>query len=53
MNKKVTNLDQKRVCDITADKKTVVIHKKGCITWIKANPNGTLRITHERIKLAT
>lgn len=44
----VTNLDRKRVCDISADERTVEIRKKDCVTRITANPDGTLCITHER-----
>ena len=44
----VENLDQKRVCDISADKQMVEIRKKGCITRITANPDKTLNIMHEQ-----
>lgn len=48
----VQNLDCKRICDISNDAKVVEIRKKDCITRIQANPNGTLSITHERVKRA-
>ncbi len=44
----VKNLDGKRVCDITPDKKIVEIGKKDCITRITANPDGTLKVEHTR-----
>ncbi len=44
----VVNLDHKRVCDMSADARIVLIRRKDCVTRITANPNGTLRITHER-----
>ena len=45
--KEVRNADDKRVCDISEDRKTVVIERKGCVTRIIANPDGTLNITNE------
>ena len=46
----VKNLDDKRVCDQSEDKKTVEIRKKDCITRITANTDRTLHITHEYVK---
>ena len=46
----VKNLDDKRVCDQSVDKKTVEIRKKDCITRITANTDCTLHITHEYVK---
>jgi hypothetical protein len=46
--KEVQNLDQKRVCDISADGAVIDIRRKGCVTIITANPDGTLNITQER-----
>lgn len=46
----VKNLDDKRVCDQSKDKKTIEIRKKDCITRITANKDNTLRITHEYVK---
>jgi len=43
----VANRDHKRVCDISTDAKVVEIRKRGCITRIRANPDGTLSIAHE------
>lgn len=43
----VINLDHKRVCDVSADKRTVEIKRKDCVTRITANLDGTLNITHE------
>ncbi|MHC1762459.1 MAG: hypothetical protein AB9917_23655 [Negativicutes bacterium] len=45
----ITNLDSKRVCDISADHKVIEIRKKDCMTRITANPDGTLKIINERI----
>lgn len=44
----VTNLDRKRVCDISTDGKVIEIRKKDCVTRIMANPDGTLNVTQER-----
>lgn len=44
----VKNPDRKRVCDVSADRRIIEIRKKGCVTRIIANPDGTLNITHER-----
>ena len=48
---KVKNLDNKRVCDISYDKKAVVIGKRDCISIITAKPDGTLKIVHKRIAI--
>ena len=40
------NGGDKRVCDVSDDKKTVEISMKGFITRITANPDGTLRIVN-------
>ena len=45
---KELNLDLKRVCDVSSDKKVVEIRLKDCVTKITANPDGTLNIIHER-----
>jgi hypothetical protein len=45
----VENLDRKRVCDISTDKRLVEIRRKDCVTRITARPDGTLNITQERI----
>ncbi|CAI3302838.1 hypothetical protein CIRMBP1315_00022 [Enterococcus cecorum] len=43
----VTNLNKKRVCDLSEDKRVAEIRKGNCLTRIKANPDGTLDITHQ------
>lgn len=48
----VTNLDCKRVCDISTNGKVIEIRKKNCVTKITANLDGTLNITQDRIKQA-
>ena len=48
----VKNLDQKRVCDISPDRKTILIHKKGCTTKIFANTDGTLSVEQDRDEAA-
>lgn len=40
----VRNSNGKRVCDISSDRKVVIIVQKGCMTRITANPDGTLCI---------
>lgn len=40
----VKNLNDKRVCDISRDRRVVEIVHKGFCTRITANPDGTLRI---------
>lgn len=42
----VKNLDNKRVCDISDDDRSVVIKLKNCATTIQANPDGTLTVSH-------
>jgi hypothetical protein len=44
----VTNLDRKRVCDISADKRTVEIRRKDCVTRITADHDGTLKVVQGR-----
>jgi len=46
----VRNLNKKRVGDISDDVRTFQIRIKDCSTKITANPDGTLRVTQERIK---
>jgi len=45
----VINLDHKRVCDVSSDKRVVEIRRKDCVTRITANPDGTLNITNEHV----
>ena len=42
----IVNLNKKRVCDQSDDKKIVRIKRGDCITQISANKDGTLRIKH-------
>lgn len=49
----VRNLNNKRVGDISPDKKTYISKLKDCITKITANKDGTLNITHERDQKAS
>ena len=46
--RKELNLDNKRICDISQDKKVIEIRLKDCVTRITANPDGTLNIIHKR-----
>jgi hypothetical protein len=48
----VKNLDYKRVCDVSLDKRVIEIRKKDCITRITANADGTLNIMQERTTLS-
>lgn len=48
----VRNLNKKRVGDVSKDVRLFEIQIKDCITRITANPDGTLKIIHERIKQA-
>jgi len=50
--KEIVNLDRKRVCDLSADERTVVIRKKRCVTKIRANLDGTFMVVNERINPA-
>ena len=47
----IKNLDNKRVCDISADAKIIEIRRKDCITRVKANLDGTLSIEQERVNV--
>lgn len=46
----VRNINNKRICDISKDKKAIEICLKDCLTIITANPDGTLNITHQHKK---
>ena len=48
----VKDLNRKRVCDLSEDKKIAIIRRGDCLTVIKANIDGTLRFTHSREKKA-
>lgn len=43
----VRNTNNKRICDISNDKKIIEIYLKDCLTTITANPDGTFNITHQ------
>ena len=47
--REVENFDEKRVCDISDDKRVIEIRRKDCITRIKANPDGTLDVTQDYV----
>lgn len=47
----IKNLNGKRVCDRSQDRKVIEIVQKDCLTRITANPDGTLNI--ENIQLPT
>lgn len=49
----IRNLDNKRVCDLSADKKTIIISRKNCQTVISIAENGTLEIQHKRLVSST
>ncbi len=40
----VRNLNNKRVCDISKDRKVIEIVIKNCLTRITANPDRTLKV---------
>ena len=46
----VKDLNRKRVCDMSKDRKIVYIRRGDCLTMILANKDGTLRVTHSREK---
>lgn len=46
----VRNINNKRICDISKDKKVIEICLKDCLTIITGNPDGTLNITHQHKK---
>lgn len=47
---KILNLNQKRVCDLSDDKKVIRIRKGDCVTYIHANRDGTLSCVHRRVR---
>ncbi len=51
--REVRNLNNKRVGDISEDKKVYISVLKDCATKITANRDGTLNVTHERTKKAS
>lgn len=42
----VRNLNNKRVCDLSTDRRVIEIRLKNCLTRITANPDGTLNVEH-------
>jgi hypothetical protein len=46
----IANLNKKRVCDLSNDKRVIQIRRGDCVTLIRANRDGTLQITHIRDK---
>lgn len=44
----VRNINNKRICDISNDKKVIEICLKGCLTIITANSDGTLNIINKK-----
>lgn len=48
----VRNLNGKRVCDISRDRKVIEIVQKDCLTRITANPDGTLNVENVPISKA-
>ena len=44
----IKNLDNKRVFDLSEDKKTLVMQRKDCVTIVKANDDGTLSVVNKR-----
>ncbi len=45
----IRNLDQKRVCDMAEDRKSLTIIKKDCITQIRIEATGVLTVDNIRI----
>ena len=48
----IKNLDGKRVCDISYDRQLIIIGRGDCRTYIKANSDGTLCVTHKKKSLS-
>ena len=48
----VKDLNRKRVCDMSKDRKIVYIRRGDCLTAISANKDGTLRYTFSQDKKA-
>ena len=46
----VRNLNDKRVCDISNDRHLIIIGRGDCFTFITANADGTLCVTHSKEK---
>ncbi len=48
----VQDLNHHRKCDISTDRKIISIVRDGCVTYITANPDGTLNVRHELLPAA-
>ena len=48
--KVVRNINNKRIFDMSDDNREIYIRIKDCETTITANPDGTLNVTHKKIK---
>lgn len=46
----VKNLRDKRVCDMTEDRKSIIIRKRNCLTIITVNSTGKLTVVHQWTK---
>ena len=51
--KEFKNLDNKRVCDVSADERIAEIRLKDCVTKITVSPDGKLCLTNYRIEAAS
>ena len=47
MTTPIRDLNKHRICDISEDNKVISIVRGNCITYITANPDGTLHVTSE------
>ena len=45
----VLDLNNKRVFDISDDKKIIELRLKNCITTVSTNPDGTFNISHKKV----
>lgn len=45
----VKDLNQKRVCDISDDRKIAYIRRGDCVTKITADKDGSLHVTYEKL----
>ena len=42
----IKTLGDKRVCNMTEDRKSIIIQKRNCLTIITVNPTGKLTVAH-------
>lgn len=47
----IRNLSGKRVCDVSEDRRVVIIRIRDCITMISANADGTLKIEQDKVTI--